>query len=193
MHLLILFVSALLRAFSLEGQLQTRRKHSLLQTTTVAMLHASCLPELATFCLVLVKWGRGYNLFGEGYFYDFLGDILETVGEVGELVLLDLAQLHVVGLGAFMRIFESVCLLLAKLQLHLHSLFLNLYLLSTHVRALDGRPAAPARSRTNQLHGKNGVFAGNDDAVALMLEGEPNACPTHRGRQLDIEFEMIGS
>jgi len=118
---------------------------------------------------------------------------LEAVGEVGELVLLYLAQLHVVGLGAFMHIFEPVCLLLAELQLHLHSLLLHLDLLSTHVGALDGRPAGPARSRTKQLQGQNGVFAGNDKAAALLLEGQPDASPTHRGRQLDIEFEMIGS
>lgn len=131
---LVVFLIALsLVALPLKGYLHARRAYSLLQTALGA---ASTAEKTLEFVMSDLTPGR-YDFPGERDLNDLLRDILEAIGEIGQLIFFDDSKFNVIGPCSLMQYFHFIPVLLAKLKV-LASLLLQLDLLPTHVCTLDG-------------------------------------------------------
>lgn len=130
-----------------------------------------------------------YNLIGEGYFYDFLGDILEAIRKIGQLVFLDVIELDVVRFSPFMPIFHLIPLVLTELQSRDRTL-LHVYLLTTDICALDGSSAVLSWLAELEWGKDVIVLTRHDYAIVLLAEGETHACLIDVMCEVDLEIEF---
>ena len=104
------------------------------------------------------------------------------------MILLNLVQLHVVRFSSLVQVFQPAFLVFAKLKLRMRPLLLHIDLLSTHVGALDSSPAIISCLGCVDEIGDDCLFAGDDDAVALLLEGKSNAGLAYMLSELYLEI-----
>lgn len=128
------------------------------------------------------------NLFGEGNFDDFLGDILEAVGEIGHLVFFGLMEFDVIRFSAFMQVFESIFLFLAKLEVLLSALLLHLDPLPAHVGTLNREFGIFFADGAAATGGNHGLLSWDYDSIASLLETEVDAGPIYLLRKQDLEI-----